>query len=332
MIYKINSGLPLSRRLELLNDMIIELSGLISKANFNKIEIDDIWDVLDSGAARTFSRNVGIGDTLATYTGWTCLKDETGYSIWKYSPTSYVYNSNNEFYIDNKLFVSKGEALSESATSFDNVLKYDPAAEESGETEWTDVSTEAGTEAGTQFNVCTETDEYLYIGLSSTFKGSKFEFQTRGSGYALKVEYFNGSAWIEMNENTNNLVDNTNNFESDGIVSWDLPADWAATTVNSITNKYWIRISTTSAPITTAKAYYIIPANNVIGLLALSSSEIFDEAWAWCSYGSSIYVTLPNAGATAYEGNKYITSSSSATNKQNFFVNNHSVTGNYATS
>ena len=63
--------------------------------------------------------------------------------------------------------------------------------------------------------------------------------------------------------------------------------------------------------------------------LALTNQEILDESWKWCSNGTTIYVTIRNAGNTSYEGNYYITASSSATNKQNFFISNHEYKSNY---
>ena len=74
-------------------------------------------------------------------------------------------------------------------------------------------------------------------------------------------------------------------------ITFDIPSDWVTNAVNGQT-KYWIRIETSTVPVTNAEAYYIIPANNVPGLLAMSSSEVQNEDWKWCSYGSSIYVTI----------------------------------------
>jgi hypothetical protein len=104
--------------------------------------------------------------------------------------------------------------------------------------------------------------------------------------------------------------------------------DWTTTAVNGQT-KYWIRISTSQIPNVVAECYYATPANSVPGLLALSTNELFSEEWAFCSYGSSIYVTIRNTGNTAYEGNFYVTSSSSVVNKKNFFVYNHQFTADY---
>ena len=318
-VYKLNQNNTTTKKIELLNDMIIETDGKITSAKFDKNELDQLFN--DLGLNRKYKRNVGIGNTESTYTRWTHIKAEDGYSIWKYTPDDYTYDSNNKLYFDGKVLENRGEADSESATAFDLVYLYDGST-------YTDNTSEASTEGGTEFDLMSSTSDYLYLGLSTTFKGVKFEFQTRGSNYTLKVEYYGASGWTQLTANDNDLEDNTSNFESDGRISWDLPSDWTTTDVNGQT-KYWIRISTTSTPVTTAKAYYIIPGNSVIGLLALSSSQFLNEEWAWCGYGGSIYVTIRNTGDSAYEGNYYITSSSSDTNKKNFFVYNHQYTADY---
>jgi hypothetical protein len=69
--------------------------------------------------------------------------------------------------------------------------------------------------------------------------------------------------------------------------------------------------------------------NTVETLLALANSDIIAQNWAWCSYNNSIYVTIRNTGSTGFEGNLFITSSSSATNLQNFFISNNTFKINY---
>jgi len=168
--------------------------------------------------------------------------------------------------------------------------------------------------------------EYLYFGSTATFKGVKFEFNTRGSNYTNLLEIYHTSAgWVGLTVDVDSYDDNTSDFESNGNIAWDLDGSgsgWAQTAINSHT-KYWARIKTTTTPVTAAKVNYLIPASSVIGLLALSSSEIENETWTWCTYNINIYVTIRNTGAAAYEGNYYVTSSSSTTNLQNFFIYNH---------
>lgn len=319
-IEKINSNLPTTTKCETLNDMIIELNGKVSQGKFDKEEIDQLYT--DLGVSRKFIRDSEIGHTLTTYTNWTHLQAESGYSIWKIAISDYFHNSENQLFLDDRILVYKGKANAESATTFDNVYTYNGS--------YVDNSTEAGTDIGTSFTLLSATTDYVYIGLSTTFSGIKFEFETVGSNNTLKIEYYN-SSWTELTVNTNTLSDSTGGLIRDGVISWDIPSSWSTLSVNSVT-KYWIRISTTTTPITPAKAYYIIPNNSVIGLLALSASEIQDETWVWCSYGQNIYVTIRNTGNSAYEGDYFISSSSSTANKQNYFIYNHTFKMNYETS
>lgn len=315
-IYKLNKNLPNTDKIEYLNSMILELEGALEQGRFNKNELDEIYSFLFS---RKFLRNQILGHTVSNYTDWSHLQAETGYSIWKITPTDYQYHLLNRLYFDDKLFENRGQADSESALTFDSVFLYDA---ESGAGYYNDHTAEAGTEGGGAIELLDSTSDYLYLGEATTFAGIKFEFQTRGSNHTLKVDYYNGSDWITLTANDNGLVDDTDNFESDGRITWTIPSDWTQNTVNSV-SKYWIRISTTTTPVTQAQAYYIIPGNSVISLLALSEEEFNNEDWAWCTYSTNIYVTIRNTGNSAYEGDYYITSASSVTNLKNFFVYNH---------
>lgn len=313
-IYKINNNLPLSTKISLLNDMILELNGKIAQAKFDINELDDLFDV-NSGWTRKYARNVLLGNSYSNYTGWSHVHAQSGYSIWKIAPANYVYNALNQLYMDNKVLTNKGSASAEAISAFDKVFVYNGST-------YVDNTTEAASEGGTAFNLTADTDEYVYIGHSTTFAGITFEFATRGSNYTPDIEYWNGSAWTDLAFSGNEVTDGTSSFESDGNIIFDIPGDWATTSVNSST-KYWIRIKTTTVPVTTATAYLIIPANSVIALLTLSSDDFFKENWAWCSYNGYIYVTIRNSGVAAYEGNAFITSASSNANKQNYFIENH---------
>lgn len=323
-VYRVSTDSPSSTKIEHLNDMILELDGRIAQAAFDINEIDQFFSEISF--ARQFKRNESLGHTVSDYTDWTHVHAESGYSIWKLSPSDYKYNALNALYFDDALVENRGEAGAEIATTFDKVYLYDGAS-------YNDHTTEAGTEGGTSFNLLSDTGDYLYLGSSATFSSVKFEFQTRSSNCTLKVEYYNassGDGWQELTALDNNLTDNTSNFESDGRISWTTPGDWSTYSLQSgETAYYWIRISTSTDPITTGKAYYIIPGDSVIALLALSSTQFRLQEWAWCSYGSSIYVTIQNTGATAFEGDTYITSSSSTENLKNFFIYNHEFTSDY---
>lgn len=322
-ISKLSSGLPTTTKISELNDMIIENAGGIASAKFDKIELDSLYT--DLGVSRKFLRDVLFGHTEASYTDWTHLHAESGYSIWKYSPANYTYNALNELYFNDKVLVNRGLATSETVVAFDTVYLYN------GSTYIVD-TTEASSEAGTPFNLMSAVNNYLYVGSESKFYGIKFELANKGSDYNLKVEYYNGSSWVELTSSGFELADTTLDFDSDGSITWNNAVDalWSTVAVNS-TTKYWIRISTTDVPSAVASSYYIIPTVSVIGLLTLSSAQALNEEWAWCSYGTAIYVTIRNIGNSYVEGSYYIASASSANNKKNFFVYNNEFYGNYQT-
>lgn len=318
-ISRLNPNLDPNEKLRQLNEMIMELSGKIDQAKFNKTELDAVYDILEGSGLnhdRKYLRNVALGNTVGTYSGWTHIKAFAGYSIWKYSPTNYEYSSLNQLYLDNILLTNLGEATSETATTFDKVFLYNGST-------YTDNTTEAGTDTGTQFALMADTSSYLYLGLSTTFSGFALALQTRGSGYTLEFEYWNGSAWTELTYSGNTFVDETSNFESDGLISFDIPVDWATTTVNSVASKYWIRIKTTATPVTVSYVYSVRPGNSVVDLLTMDSNDIILGNWVWCSYLTSVYVALRNSGGSTKEGDYFITSSSSVNNLKNFFVYNH---------
>ena len=321
-INRLNTNLTLEAKIKALNDMILELNGMVAQGKFDKNE--NIAIITDMSLDTKFYRDEGLGNTIATYSGWSHQFAKTGYSIWKYSPTNYSYNEVNQVFMNNKILVNMGEATSVSATAFDKVELYNG---DSG-SGYTDNTTEAATSGGTEFELMDSTTDYLYIGDVSTFNGIKLEFATRGSNYTLVFEYYNGDSgegWTEFTP-----TDNTSGFISDGNIIWtDADVDsWGAVSIDG-TSHFWIRISTTTLPVTTAEAYWIIPASSVQGLLALSSTQIFNEEWAWCSNGTDIYVTIRSAGASSYEGDYFIASASTTANKQNFFITNNPFTADY---
>lgn len=318
-IYRVNQGKSVQQQIKELNDMILELNGRASKGEFNKKELDSIFTNA-SISDREYLRDVGLGNTASTYGNWSHVHAEAGYSIWKIAVSNYSHNANNELYFNDALVENRGAATSEAITAFDEVKMYNGDSA-SG---YTDHNTEAATEGGTEFELMDSANDYLYIGHSTTFFGFKIEFETQGRGYDLAFEYWNGSAWTDLEASALTVDDQSNNFTSDGRISWDDPGDWATTTVDSDT-KYWIRISTTSStgPTTTAQCYLIIPDTSAIALLALSSSELLNADWAWCYYNNQVYVTIRNSGNSSYEGTYFITSSSSDANKENFFVHNN---------
>lgn len=317
MISKVDSALPLSEKISQVNDMVIEANGKTAQGQFDKNELEQIFT--DLGLTRKYLRDQKLGATTTTYTNWTHYYAESGYSIWSIAPTNYKYNANNQLYFDDKLLENRGEATALNA-SFNKVFAYRVGT-------YTDLTADAASGL-TVFELINATADYFYLGSSSQFKGADFTFDTRGVGYTLTVEYWNGSTWVDLSTDYD-VSDNTDNWQTDGMISWDTPTNWAKCIVNSSTQLYYVRISTSTAATTLAYATTVKPTTNVRGLLSLSSNDVLTEAWAWCSYGSSIYVTIRNTGNSAYEGNYFITSASTVANLQNYFVHNHEFKADY---
>jgi len=316
-VYKIDPLLPLSTRITTLNDMVLEVNGKTVQGQFDKNELDQLYT--DYDFARKFLRDQLLGNTYLNYTNWTHYYAETGYSIWKISPSRYKHNTSNQLYMDNKALDFRGEALAETA-SFDAVYDYLDDA-------YVDDTTDAGSGL-TTIEMLSAIAEYQYIGDASVFTGIDYTWSTHGNGYTLVVEYWNGSSWVALG-NSNYLVDNTSDWNTDGLITWTAPLDWATVSVNGSTPYYFVRVSSTTAATTVAYASSVKPSSSIRGILSLTSTDVQNEDWSWCSYNGSIYVTIRNAGASAYEGNYFITSSSSVANLQNFFAHNHAFKADY---
>lgn len=310
------SGYPLSLSIRDFNENFKKVAGNIDQAKFDVNELEQIFACL--ALPKKFERNVSLGHIISDYGDWTHVKAESGYSIWKITPSNYSYNEDNQAYFDGKLLTNKGEGSSEDSSAFDKVYLYNG-------TEYLDHTTEAGSEGGTAFSLMDDTNnDVLYLGSASQFTGISFEFKNWGAIYTLKVEYSSSQSGVwETLGDADSLVDDTSNFKSDGRIHFTAPSDWVTYDVNGET-KYWIRITTTTTPIgTEAKAFKIVPSTSACSLLQLSGSEVKNKTWAWSSYNNDVYVTIPNTGEPQYEGILWIASSSTSTNKENFFVYEH---------
>src|SRR3989304_5155605 len=209
--------LPLTNQIELINKNLTLLQGAWESQNVDKLELDSVYALIQM--SRKWKRGQGVGNTAGTYTGWTHVKTEPGYSIWKYTKSDFAYNADNKLYFDGKSLDYRGQASSEASTSFDTVFTYDGSS-------YTDRSTEAGSEGGTAFSLLADANDYIYIGHASQFAGIDFELATLGSGHTLVVEYSQGSsAWGIIAAAT--LDDNTIALTYSGKISYAVPGDWA---------------------------------------------------------------------------------------------------------
>ena len=114
-IEKVNEKLPISDRVTKINNQVIEVSGLTDQAKFDVHEIEALYDDsgLTNGGVRKFQRNYNMSYNTGAgaWYNWTLLKDESGYSIWKYdSNINYEVDEGNLIYMDDKSLSYKGTA------------------------------------------------------------------------------------------------------------------------------------------------------------------------------------------------------------------------------
>ena len=139
---------------------------------------------------------------------------------------------------------------------FDTIFNWYGVGTSSGD--YTDVTLEAQSPAGTSFTLFNSSAYYLYLGHGSKFDMAMFDVDTAGSLGALTWQYYNGSAWttfvpasaryeLDPDDNEGTAYD----FSKDGaeIFPPNLLSDWSTVAINSAT-KYWVRV--TAASVSTA--------------------------------------------------------------------------------
>ena len=136
---------------------------------------------------------------------------------------------------------------------FDKVFNWDGVGTSSGD--YTDVTLEAQSPAGTSFTLFNSSAHYLYLGHASKFDMAVFDVDTAGSLGALTWEYRTSSdTWAEFVPASGRYeIDPDDNeggqyaFDKDGaeIFPPNLLSDWATLTINSA-NLYWVRVTTAS--------------------------------------------------------------------------------------
>lgn len=122
-----------------------------------------------------------------------------------------------------------------------------------------DHTTEADSLGGTAFEIMAEAGDILYLGKGMQFKELYFDLATNGSYTGLAFKYWNGSAWTAVTD----LGGAAAALDADGKVNWDLPPDWAKTTINGY-NGYFIQVTATG--VTTAATVNCIRQNATVNV------------------------------------------------------------------
>ena len=140
---------------------------------------------------------------------------------------------------------------------FRKIFNWDGVGTSSGD--YTNVTLEAQSPAGTSFTLFNSSAYYLYLGHVSKFDMAIFDVDTAGSLGALTWEYSNGSDWTEFIPGSARFeIDPDDSegaqyaFDKDGAEIFPsnlLSISWATMTINS-NALYWVRV--TAASVTTA--------------------------------------------------------------------------------
>lgn len=94
-------------------------------------------------------------------------------------------------------------------------------------------------------------NDAFYIGANGTFTGFYIDVAVAGSGITAVWEYYGASGWTTLTTTS----DLTNYGIQSGSVSFSVPSDWVATSVNG-TTAYYVRLRLTSATVTTIPTWY----------------------------------------------------------------------------
>ena len=179
---------------------------------------------------------------------------------------------------------------------FDKIFNWDGVGTDSGD--YTDVTLEAQSPAGTAFTIFDTTAYYLYLGHSEKFDMAIFDVDTAGGLGALTWQYYNGSSWTSFIPASGRYrLDPDGNegeqyaFAADGVEEFpsNILSDWATTAINSQT-KYWVRVTTASVGVaptikrirmrpinaycTTQDVFNLMQLNNVLDTTDFSSSTV----------------------------------------------------------
>ena len=98
-IERIDENLPVSDRIEDLNDQTLELDGKNAQAKFDKDEVEALYS--GTGLHRKFRRDVSMSSSTgaSAWYNWTHIKSESAYSIWRFDGAiRYAHNSLNKLY------------------------------------------------------------------------------------------------------------------------------------------------------------------------------------------------------------------------------------------
>jgi hypothetical protein len=165
-------------------------------------------------------------------------------------------------------------------------------------TGYTDLTTEANNATVADVPITPATPaigDRFYVGMPYPFAGLSFYLSTIAASGAGIWEYYNGTTetWVDLS-----ATDNTDDFHPSGgagksyAVSWDVPAGWEASTVNSQGPFYYIRYRVTTAHDTQPVADFVDMGSSPIYQVAANEVPRGVAGWkdngqnAWAGFGT----------------------------------------------
>lgn len=124
----------------------------------------------------------------------------------------------------------------------------------------------------------TALNDAMYIGSTSQFKYADLGLLTNGdSSGVITWEYWNGVQWSSLS-NVSETVSNAKNLRASGIVGWDIPNNWAKTSVNSSSSIYWVRARITTNFTSSYPALdHVLPSSDLFKLSIKDAGSLVEE-------------------------------------------------------
>lgn len=137
-------------------------------------------------------------------------------------------------------------------------------------------------------------NDAFYFALPYPFRGLSVIYTVAQVGGGITWEYYNDSSWTALP----NVVDNSNGWTEDAgtySISWDIPTDWATTTVNSQGPFYYVRARCNAAATSGATGTSADMIQSPIKLLepvrgAIGWKDNGQNAWAGFGTATKLYV------------------------------------------
>jgi hypothetical protein len=138
---------------------------------------------------------------------------------------------------------------------------------------WSDYTAESQSVLGTPFTLLGASTDYGYFGHREKCNNLTFTLAAIGTYGALTWEYSQGAGvWATLTIG----ADGTSGLHQNGAVTFTPPSDWKQDTVNSVANKFWVRVH--PASVTTPATVNQIQLNNVFNCLMVDPT--FDKLTA----------------------------------------------------